>query len=288
MTKPLVVWAHQAPTLLNVLAQSDKWRLETTDLGDSGGLAESRLLDVPTYQGGRPRIVFVCSPDQFGRATHYFNYCRIIWVLHNGKRDLIPSDMEHYVTEALTFSHHVAELQDRDRVLTHVIVPAYRPNLQYRWSPNKLWAMINRPKTRSGEHERDVLAVQRLSGKPMTVFGQDQKAGFIDDKSAVYGDCSGYVSALPDWAGFGLSEHECFAAGVPVIGNVGWGDMRQEMPDYEGLRGTVEEQAEAASRVATDSDFAASLSRRGIEFIEQYRSQERMDEDIESILDLRR
>ena len=286
MVRPLVLWAQQAPTLLNVLSRTSKWRVEVADFGDAGNLTESRLMDVPRYSGGRPEAVFVCTPDQIHRAWQSFPSAkvRVIWVCHNGKRDLIPADVEPHVTETLCFSRRVAALQRRSGVREHVIVPAYRARLQYRWEPNKLWAMLNRPKTRSGEHERDILEVAKASGIPMTVYGQDQEAGFLDDKAEVYGGCSGYVSSLPEWAGFGLSEHECFAAGVPVIGNVRWGDMVEELPHYGGLRSTLAHQVEAARRVSTDRAFAEELSERGLAFIERHRSQQRMDDGIEELL----
>lgn len=282
MKAPLVVWALQAPTLLNLLARSDQWRLEVSDLGDASGLDECRLLTAPAHQGGEPAAVVVCTPAQLDRARRTFPRARIVWALHNGRRQLLPPSQN--VHETLCFSHHVAALQRRDGVKSHVIVPAYAARQQFRWSPDKLFVMTNRPNTRTGERERLLDLVEEASGKQATRYGQGQRAGFLRDRSAVYADCSGYLSALPDWAGFGLAEHECFAAGVPVVGNRRWGDMEEELPSYGALALTVGEQGACARRVAEDPEFAAELSADGLAFIERCRTAARMDEGIERLL----
>ena len=46
-----VVFAMQAPTLLNILATSWVWDLSVQDLGDADGLAEVALSKVKPYSG---------------------------------------------------------------------------------------------------------------------------------------------------------------------------------------------------------------------------------------------
>lgn len=281
--KPLVVWALQAPTLLNLLARSAAWRLTVADLGDASMLKEAELLRAERYRSGDPAVVFVCTPDHLAAARQRFPRSRHVWVLHNGRRQLLPPTAD--VAETLCLSHHVARLQQRDGITGHVVVPAYEPSLGFRWTPNKLFVMMSRPSSRTGEREHLLNMVERASGKRATRYGQDQAGGFLYDRAAVYADCSGYLSALPDWAGFGLAEHEALAAGVPVIGNRRWGDMEEELPDYSGLQGSVSEQGRAAKRVAEDAEFAAQLSERGIEFISAHRTRARMDAGITSLLE---
>lgn len=281
MKPPLVVWALQAPTLLNQLAKSTKWRLQVANFGSASHLDENRLLaDVPAYDGTEePVAVFLSTAEHLDQALCRFRATtRLVWVLHNGLNGAIPVD------EAVAFSDHVAELRSEDLDKIHVIVPAYERAPCFYWEERHLWAMLNRPTTRNGEHEENIGAIQQLSGVPVSVYGQGQPNGFLESKLGIYGACSGYVSALPSWAGFGLSEHECLAAGVPVISSIEWGDMAEELSDYAGFGATIEEQANAALRLATDRQFAQNLSVQGLTFIEEFRTLRRMDEGIERFL----
>lgn len=276
--RPLVVWALQAPTLLERLSRTDKWRLEVADLEDSDGNAENSLLSVPSYEGGRPYIVFVCTERQFANARRLFPGSRIIWVLHNGK-DGPPSK----VPERVAFSNHVARLHGGD---VHVLVPAYEAKPRYEWKSDCVWTMMSRPQNRRPDRMRITRILERASGVPVRLYGQDQPGGFLDAEAreSLMRLCTAYVSSLPDWAGFGLAEHECFEAGVPVIGNLEWGDMREENLGYRGLSETLVGQITALRAVATNPDFAMELSEAGIAFIDRCRSRMRMDRSIEALL----
>lgn len=288
---PLVVWAFQAPTLLNLYAKTTTWRVEVADLGDSGGasIAENRLLKAPLYQSGSPKLVFVCSPRQCVTARQQFPGSRLIWVLHNGQQDRLPP--KHLgVKEVVALSNHVASMHrghSDGTLYVHVLVPAYDANPRYEWASGRVWTTTSRPKHRRPDRMRITREIEAASGINVTVYGQDQPAGFLTPtaKEGLFRGCTAYMSCLPDWAGFGLAEHECFAAGVPVIGNVRWGDMAEEMLDYEGFGISIKDQAEMLKRVNESPDFATKLSERGIEFVERCRTRARMDHDIEAILD---
>lgn len=97
--------------------------------------------------------------------------------------------------------------------------------------------------------------------------------------------CSTYLSALPKEAGFGLTEHENLAAGVPVIGSR-WGDMDSEMSaGYWCLHDRHANQVSALKQLAVDHDAAKQVSERGLDFIAEQRTPQRMEESIQQLLD---
>ncbi|NIR30146.1 MAG: glycosyltransferase, partial [Gammaproteobacteria bacterium] len=237
---PRVVWAMAAPTLANQLARSQQWQLEVADLGDAATLAEASLCKVRRFEHGRVHAVVVCTKKQYDAATALFRRAHIIWALHSGMEELLPP-RDVAVAALLAFSHRVGALMQgrlgwRTRLPMHVVVPAYVPRPKWRYRTDAAWAMLNRPQTRPAASVGRLRRVAALADRPVTLYGQDTPGGFLDaaHRDALLASCTTYVSPLPHYAGFGLSQHECLAAGTPLVGTR-WGDMPLEMPDEYGL-----------------------------------------------------
>jgi hypothetical protein len=281
-----VVFAVQSPTLLNILASSAKWNLLAMDLGDCGDLQEASLAKYKFWSGERDvKHVFVHSPQARVNARRRFPEAKLWWVLHTGSPDLATPVG---AVNALVFSRSMKRIHSarNPQLRTSVVTPHYDAAPVWQWSQGVAWAMRNRPTTRSQEALKSLLHVADSVGESFTCYGQGWPAGFVDDarRAALQASCSAYVSALPKWAGFGLAEHECFAAGVPVVSSR-WGDMDEEMPaEYWALHDDQDVQREALRRLVRDKDGAETLSRVGVDFIRSYRTKDRMDGEIEALL----
>lgn len=280
----LVVAALQAPTLLNIWARSPKWRLEVAELGDHAELEETNLLRVPKYTSGTPEIVLVCAPSHVDSARQHWPRAKIVWVIHNARREIYPDWCRTICSGSVALARSIAAThsQGLDHEIS-VIVPAYTPNPRFSWRADTLWTMISRPKTRHEDHTRLLSVIQeRLN---LTVYGQDQPAGFLDDVAREYliKNSSAYVSPLPAWSGFGLAEHEMLAAGVPLVGPL-WGDLSDEMPrEYASLGGGPEAWTLWATELAERED--RRLSALGPAFVAEHRTEEKMNRGIEGLLD---
>jgi hypothetical protein len=286
--KPLVVAALQSPTLLNIWAESDCWKLEVAPLGDCD-LAEARLLKAPRYEQGEPRAVLVCSPEHIERARGRWPGIKIVWVHHNARTDLFPIECQERADHRIVLAESIALAQKtwNAEPPVSVIVPHYLPVRRFRWRPNTLWTMMSRPRTRHEEHLSMMAEMIRRLGTALTVYGEDQPASFLGvrGKRELVEGSSAYVSSLPPWSGFGLAEHEMFAAGVPVIGPR-WADIVSEMPDeYTTLCAGSEANVLAAKLLAGCQHCAEHFGEMGLEFVSQFRTRQRMDEGIEQFLE---
>lgn len=283
-----VVAAYQSPALFNILATSKQWRLRMAPLGDHEELAELAELDVPTWTEAdpSPELVVVCSPAQCDAAKQQWPDAKRIWAVHNGfERWLLPAEYEQEVVAAVCFSDRVRWLQQTGRTTRFVFLsPAYEAMPTWTWEPNHLWTLRNRIAERKSDGETVIAAV--TEGLAHVYYGQGQPAGIADrtKKVELRSSCSGYISALHRSAGFGLAEHEAMAAGVPVIGGW-WGDLDKEIgPGYWGLVDDIRDMKRAARKVADSSGDATRLSQMGLEYIRRYRTADRMDDSITSLL----
>jgi hypothetical protein len=286
---PRVIAALQAPTLLNEWAKSSAWRLEVAKLGDHGGLAEANLLTAPMWDDDPAGIaaVLVSSHLQLENARSRFPNARKIWILHTGRAPAPPFPL---IDGVIALSRRVIDLQrTRSSLLmtkpTWIIPPAYEASAIYRWHPDRAWTMNSRPSTRSPEPTALLdltIALARQRGVEVTTYGQGTAAGFLDDEArlALQRASSCYVSPMPPWSGFGLAQHECFAAGTPVAGLI-WGDLREEMPvPYDALCDDLDSLADRIKRLATDKGYANAISAAGLEYIRTCRTAARMNEAI--------
>lgn len=292
-----VVAALQSPTLLSNWARSGKWELQVAELGDPGGISEPALLTAPKWDGVADDViaVLVTTPDQLMNAARTFPKAKRIWIPHNGQGQLIPRDLLKQIDGIVTLSRRVLDLQ-RTQVPQFlgkpawVIPPSYLPTLEFGWSNNMAWSMKSRPKTRN-KYELALFSAcqERASrlGIEIKLFGEDTQGRFLDDKArmALYKSCSCYVSPLPPWAGFGLSQHECMAAGVPVAGFY-WGDVREVFgPKYPSLVYDLDSLAEIVKRLCIDESFATRVSEAGHAYIKECLSPASMDQAIITFLE---
>jgi glycosyltransferase involved in cell wall biosynthesis len=149
--------------------------------------------------------------------------------------------------------------------------------------------MKSRPSTRDRydlalTHQVIELAKQR--SVDIVMYGQETAGGFLDSRAKydLQGACSCYVSPLPPWAGFGLAQHECLSAGVPLAGLI-WGDLEEELPaPYPALTETLDDLAEAVERLCTEQSFAEALSEAGLAYIAQHRTKTQTERSIQRFL----
>ena len=283
--KPCAVFALQSPALLNIYAQSDVWDLEVWN-SPGPQLVDDRLLHAPSYRGGPVECVFVCTEQQWFAAQALWPSAVRVWVAHNGKTMIAPPQCaaEH----VLALSRRVARLhQQASPAAVHVVVPFYTPAPRWNWGP-ATWTLRNRPSTREGDVKESITATLACAGNPQhTFYGEGWEAGPLcgERRIAVEESCSAYVSCLPNYSGFGLAEHECLAAGIPVVG-FPWGDMDEELPDYwcpDAQRaGAVLWSLCDPSQGPT---IGRTMSETGLDFISKYRTKARMDHEIGVLLD---
>lgn len=284
---PRVLFAHQAPTLIDNFAQSHLWRVETIDLGDSDGFDEMKLLKTSkssTTSG--VEWLFVCSPLQLQNAQSLGS--KVCWVMHNGKPNpnlvgvINPSNTQAIVCMSERNAAQVRFWYGKD-IPVHVLIPGYEPTPVWSWRSNLSWTVKSRPWARDREALELVHSVV-IGSKAFNHlwYGQGQPSGFLTprNKLSIMQSCSCYISSLPRWAGFGLTEHECMAAGVPVVGSR-WGDTAQIGPgsllnDWP----KVQEQLATLAR----STACPKASEAQLEYIRTYCSPKNRDLSIERFL----
>jgi len=283
-----VVAAVQSPTLLNILAISSAWSLRTYAMGDHAGLAETSEMLAPVWDEASPapEVVLVCTPAHRELAMRKWPTARRLWVLHNGyEPGLLPPECENGLAGVVCFSEKVRWIrQASSRTRCHFVSPAYVVKPLWTWQPNALWTLRSRPRSR--HDDRDCVFAAVVQGAEHKFYGQGQQAGFADSetKRRMLVSSSAYVSCLMRSSGFGLAEHEAFAAGVPVVGGW-WGDLAAELPvEYWSLSHDLYTTADAAKRLASKPDGAGDLSELGFNYIRKYRSAERMNESIAELL----
>lgn len=296
--KPRVVWALQAPTLLQQLSRATNWQLEVADFGDAAGLQEVQRSSLRQWDGRAEGVTHVvcCTTLHWRRARRVLPKARLVWALHCAKRGCLPAPevslSEPQLPLLLAFSHRVAWFfealyggVERD---VHVLVPCYVPLPTWRHRPDVAWALVNRPKTRPPLRVTRVKRVVRQSGVGFSLYGQDTERGFLGDAALreLWASSTAYVSALPKYAGFGLSEHECLSRGVPVVGTP-WGDMPLEMPLEYGFSWELESLSAHLARLSAEPKAAQAVSEIGLQFIRDHRTVRRTELGIEALIDAR-
>lgn len=294
---PRVVAALQSPTLLNVWARSSKWKLEVAELGDHEELSESALLDAPRWDGRSDGVVavLVTSPAQLDSAEQLLPKSARIWVLHRAQAGLLPPPLMPRVDGIVTLSRRVRDMQralhpELLSLPSWIIPPSYSAAVQWTWRKGLAWMMQSRPATRSSIDSalvQQTVELLRARDLDLTVYGQDTAGGFLDagGKAALREACSCYVSPLPPWAGFGLAQHECMAAGVPIAG-LTWGDLSDEMlADYTSLCEDLDSLAAAIERLCLSENYARTISAIGLDYIAGHRTRRTMDDAVERFAD---
>jgi hypothetical protein len=197
---PRVVFALQAPTLLNILVLSKKWRLEVAKLEDCDGLAEAALLNAERWDGRKAGVehVFVCTPAQVVSVRRLFPKAKLWWVLHTGLSSLRTP---RGACNVLVFSNAVAALHKNrnSRLKASVVVPAYAPDPFWSWSQDYSWTLKNHPASRNQEALQRILNARDAAGVRHDFFGQDWPNGSATPEKLreLRSQCSAYLSALP-------------------------------------------------------------------------------------------
>lgn len=285
MPKPKVVWAEQSPTLLNILARSDKWDLQVADLGDTG-FAECQLLQAPWWDGLTldVELVFAASPDHIARARETFPLAKIVQVAHQGYYHRLPDPDD--AERVLCFNAaNAQQLSERLRLSSiRTIIPHFEADCVWGWKENLTWTALSRPHTRHPMASAGVLEVLHYAGKAVkhTWHGEGQDGGFLDraNLQAKHRHCSCYLSVLPPKSGMGMTEHECMAAGVPIVGAT-WGCSPLgndgglfDFWDFQGMVGKLQD-------CLHDPDTANDCSQVGLDYISDNHTLERMNQSID-------
>lgn len=284
---PRVVFAIQSPTLLNILATSERWRLEVADFGDAK-FAELDQLQAPRWDGRKEgvELVFVCSPEHRRQAREALPGVRQVVVSHQGYLEKVLP-IEEDTAGVLTFSTRNARQLGRFAsrfVYPSVIQPAYEPKPRWQWVPRIIWTAMSRLNTRRSVSWAGIDSAFKEASVPYRWFGEGQPDGYLPAgaRDALIGTCSAHVAVYPPASGFGLTPHECWAAGCPVVG-ASWGDIE----NIPGLYDYFDSYAigQEIDRVATDERRAVELSEAGLEYITKGCSRLRMILSIERALD---
>ncbi len=184
-----VVWAIQAPTLLNILARSDAWQMSVADFGDADGLAESRQLSAPVWDGRREgvRMVFVCSPSHVDHARELLPGVRVALVAHQGYSHKLPTcpEADTVVSFSALVERCIRDDAQRRPALAHLrrfhtIRPWFEVTPTWRWAPNDIWTMRSRPGTREPLASAELDSIRGLVSIHTRVFGQDQPNGMLE------------------------------------------------------------------------------------------------------------
>lgn len=296
---PVVVAAMQSPHLLNIWHDTKVWRLYYDLLGDHDGLEETKEKEIRSFSSSKLQTndvaaVLVTTPKQLETAGHKYPKAKIFWVVHTGYfLEVLPTDLVPKIAGIVTLTRTVRDIQIKHKPAlvdkkNFVITPFYESNPIWSWKPGVLWTIRSRATQRMAASKDRFEAVmtglkEGLSGEEKLFFyGSEAPDGYIDKagKRALSAGSSGYISALPEDAGFGLAEHEAMAFGVPIVGSR-WGDMKDEAPEaYEALCAEEADMISYGLRLARDQDFAESMSRAGLEYIKQYRTKAAMEKQI--------
>jgi hypothetical protein len=284
---PVAVFGFQAPTLLSIFASCPVWDVRIGRLGDDVGCDEIQLLDVEQWDTGAADVFFVTSPMQMASALRLKSpKAKVVWVQHNGRLSFDPSFLDNPIDAVLCMSDRNARQIEAYKARPPVfsVHPAYTFNPVWAWKPEASWTVKSRPWARDQAALEDLYSVIREAhAYDHAWYGQGQPRGFLSHvgKQALLRSCSCYVSCLPEWAGFGLTEHECMAAGVPVVGSR-WGDTQQM-----GANAYLDDdrwcQVEALKRLRASPASQADLDAQA-EYIRSWCSPARMREDIEILL----
>jgi len=281
---PTILFALQAPTLLNNFAQiPEVWDVRYVKTHDVD-FAEEALLEVPEWDGTVPALFVGCGPHHEAWAAQHLPDVPSFTMIHTSD----PEDMG-----GRQFGKHIIGMQRKGLDLaswrwkpksTHFLSIAYEPKPVWSWSPDEPWSMMSRPQhRRPGTQARMKFLKDNLPY--LSLYGQDQPDGFLTGaaRAEVLANSSCYVSMVGPEAGVGLMEHEAMAAGIPVVAR-SWGDIESNMPDYPGLADTDEKLLALAIRCSWDRSFAEYVAEAGLRYIELYRTRESLVDSATTLL----
>jgi hypothetical protein len=274
---PTILFALQAPTLLNNFAQiPEVWDVRYVKTGPVD-FAEESLLEVPEWDGAPLSLFVGCDASHEAWAVSHLLDVPSYTMIHTSD----PNGMG-----GRQFGKHLIGMQRHGLNLaawhlkpksTHYLSIAYEAKPSWTWAPDEPWSVMSRPQhRRPGTQAR--MAFLR--------YGQDQPDGFLVGaaRAEVLANSSCYVSMVGPEAGVGLMEHEAMAAGVPVVARA-WGDLLDNMPDYPGIARDDSELLALALQCSVNRGFAEHVAEAGLRYTKLFRTRESLVQSATSLLE---
>lgn len=143
-----IVFANQAPTLMNMLSGASAWDLSWVPTGDHGGVSEMSLLSARRYAGGEVEAALVCAPSHIEFMSARFPRAKLIWVAHNGY--VRPPDVWfRRVHACIAFSDMVRSMTEcATGRPTFFISPSYKAERSWSWKAHHFVTIRSRPSAR--------------------------------------------------------------------------------------------------------------------------------------------
>jgi hypothetical protein len=281
---PTILFALQAPTLLNNFAQiPEVWDVRYVKTGPVD-FAEESLLEVPEWDGALLSLFVGCDASHEAWAARHLLDVPCFTMIHTSD----PNDMG-----GRQFGKHLIGMQRHGLNLaawhlkpksTHYLSIAYEAKPSWTWAPDEPWSMMSRPQHRRiGTQARMKFLKEKLPH--LKLYGQDKPDGFLTGatRTEVLAHSSCYVSMVGPEAGVGLMEHEAMAAGVPVVARA-WGDLKSNMPDYPALADNDDDLLALAIRCSWDRSFAEYVAEAGLRYTKLYRTRESLVQSATELL----
>jgi hypothetical protein len=271
---PTILFALQAPTLLNNFAQiPEVWDVRYVKTGPVD-FAEESLLEVPEWDGAPLSLFVGCDASHEAWAVSHLLDVPSYTMIHTSD----PNGMG-----GRQFGKHLIGMQRHGLNLaawhlkpksTHYLSIAYEAKPSWTWAPDEPWSVMSRPQHR------------RPGTQARMAFGQDQPDGFLVGaaRAEVLANSSCYVSMVGPEAGVGLMEHEAMAAGVPVVARA-WGDLLDNMPDYPGIARDDSELLALALQCSVNRGFAEHVAEAGLRYTKLFRTRESLVQSATSLLE---
>jgi hypothetical protein len=204
------------------------------------------------------------------------------------------------------FAHHIVCFSERNKAQLapkfpeasiEVILPHFKPAPRWKWCGGDIWTVLSRPETRHPMATAGVLEIVYLLNNPAIVhtwYGQHQSGGFLNQAEMIarQSACSAYLTMLPPQSGVGLTEHECMAAGVPLVG-AEWGDIGPAPMDGDPMLlrppslfqfWNFDAITEEATRLMRDREHAHRSSEGSLAYVANNCAMDTMDFSIERLL----
>jgi hypothetical protein len=282
---PTILFALQAPTLLNNFAQiPEVWDVRYVKTGPVD-FAEESLLEVPEWDGALLSLFVGCDASHEAWAARHLLDVPSYTMIHTSD----PNGMggRQFGKHMIGMQRHglnIAEWHWKPKS-THYLSIAYEAKPSWTWAPYRPWSVMSRPQhRRPGTQAR--MAFLRDKLPYLSLYGQDQPDGFLVGaaRAEVLANSSCYVSMVGPEAGVGLMEHEAMAAGVPVVARA-WGDLLDNMPDYPGIARDDSELLALALQCSVNRGFAEHVAEAGLRYTKLFRTRESLVQSATSLLE---
>jgi hypothetical protein len=282
---PTILFALQAPTLLNNFAQiPEVWDVRYVKTGPVD-FAEESMLEVPEWDGTVPDLFVGCDASHEAWAFRHLIGVPSYTMIHTSDpNDMGGRQIGKHLIGMQRHGLNLAAWHLKPRSM-HYLSIAYDAKPSWTWAPDEPWSMMSRPQhRRPGTQARMAFLKEKVPH--LKLYGQDQPDGFLAgaERAEVLANSSCYVSMVGPEAGVGLMEHEAMAAGVPVVARA-WGDLLDNMPDYPGIARDDNELFDLALRCSMDRSFAEHVAEAGLRYTRLFRTRESLVQSATSLLE---